>query len=187
MSRGGFRAAGFMDGFMNGFDFVDRLQRLDQERSDRRARDAQEDAYRQQLYDLREGQEQERGRSDDALLTEEQLRVRAQRRYDEEMQSHESNRRARDFRDWQMERERAAAASAAPASRSNVRPGRLDRRRALGEDIRALQALSPYIRNERLLEQLRGEYGLLEGHTATSPKTGQRLIHRSGRWEAIHE
>ncbi len=53
MSRGGFRAAGFMDGFMSGFDFVDRLQRADEERGYRREREAREDAYRQQVYGLR--------------------------------------------------------------------------------------------------------------------------------------
>ncbi|HEY0914393.1 MAG TPA: hypothetical protein VGE22_05935 [Solimonas sp.] len=87
MSRGGFRAAGFMDGFMSGFDFVDRLQRADEERSERQERNVQDYARRQQEYDL----------------------------------------------------------------------------------------------------QSRGEYGLLEGRTATSPQTGARLIRRSGRWEVFHE
>ncbi|MDM4773052.1 hypothetical protein [Solimonas sp. SE-A11] len=106
MSRGGFRAAGFMDGFMNGFDFVDRLQRADEERNERRERTAVEDARWQQLYGLR-------------LQREERL--------------------------------------------------------ARGDDDPAM------------LEQPQGEYGLLEGRTARSPQTGERLIHRSGRWEVFHD
>ncbi|PPE74574.1 hypothetical protein C3942_07375 [Solimonas fluminis] len=64
MSRGGFRAAGFMDGFMNGFDFVDRLQRADEERNERRERTAVEDARWQQAYGLRlQAQEDEQAGS----------------------------------------------------------------------------------------------------------------------------
>lgn len=44
--QSGYRAAGFMDGFMNGFGFVDRLNRADEARDFRNRRAKAEDEYR---------------------------------------------------------------------------------------------------------------------------------------------
>ena len=42
MSGKGYQAAGFMDGFMNGFEFVDRIRRQDEARDEQRRRGARE-------------------------------------------------------------------------------------------------------------------------------------------------
>ena len=72
MRNKGSRIAGFMDGFMNGFDFGDRLQRADEERNERRERIAVEDARWQQLYGLRLQREGRLARGDDDPATLEQ-------------------------------------------------------------------------------------------------------------------
>lgn len=150
MSGSGYRATGFMDGFMNGFSFVDGLQRADEERDHRRRREDVQDQQWQQLYGLRKGaQEQERQR--DELLTPAQRASEAQLQYDDRMEALRENQRLRDFRDWQMDlQHRAAAAQRGP-----------------------------------VVDGLQDAYGLVEGRTATLPQTGERLVYRAGRWEAL--
>lgn len=53
MSGKGYQAAGFMDGFMNGFDFVDRIRRQDEARDEQKRRDDRE----KELLGLRKQQE----------------------------------------------------------------------------------------------------------------------------------
>ena len=52
MSGKGYQAAGFMDGFMNGFDFVDRIRRQDEARDEQKRHDYRE----KELFDLRKQQ-----------------------------------------------------------------------------------------------------------------------------------
>lgn len=176
MSNSGYRIAGFMDGFMGGYDFVDRLQRHEEERDYRRERAASEDQRWDREYALRQQELEQRSQLARDRQPYQPTPEQQQELYEAEHRdrlgalAHDRERRRREAAKWQT-----------PPATPPPPPRKPDRHQALEGRIRELEGLSPYIRDESQLERLRQD--LLEGRTATCTQTGNQKICRAGRWE----
>ncbi|AXQ30434.1 hypothetical protein D0B54_17900 [Solimonas sp. K1W22B-7] len=147
MSNSGYRIAGFMDGFMGGYDFVDRLQRREQERDYRRERAASEDQHRDQEQTLRQQELEQRSQLArdrqpyQPSLEQQRELYEAEHRDRVETLAHDRERRRHEVAQWQT-----------PPTTPPPPPRKPDRRQALEGRIRELEGLSPYIQNPAMPE-----------------------------------